>query len=414
MTKYRNSAEGGTDAGAVTPANSGGDSGDAWTSVTLGAGSTITYTAAQAAHGALGYLISPATSQTAYLRKDVEASVTTVLLSFYFRFASVPAAESAIAHIRNATTDVAALQITTSPMRFRVYNDANTLLFTSATIAANTWYRVEFRAIRGTTTGNGTIEFAYYVGDLTTPVETAFTTSTTNAGTTDLTNVRVGRAAAQTDNTLHYVDSVQVATAGDAGALGLVWPTDVAAVPAIIYVTPVAGTVTATAGIDVTDLQVPSPTVDVPDLAVQMFVTGSNIAAAGDYRVAASLFGRFVLLSGDTDFRGYAAEIARHRSGATEQWSLVLKRYDAFNTTTELDSASLLPAQVVLPGLLTLTVDGTSIGATFSHLGTGGTMTISGIDATYNNGAVALLGRVIAGVSDFAQITVDSFTATGT
>jgi len=411
MPFYRNSAEGGSDGIAVTTGNSGGLSGDAWSSVVLGTGSTIVYDDAQVSHGVLANLISPASSQTAYLRRDVEASVTQILLSFYVRFPSTPTATVELAHIRNATSDVALLQVTNAPLRFRVFPDNGAALFTSATIAANTWYRVELRAVRGTTTANGTIQFAYYIGDLTTPVETAFSSTTTDAGTTDLTNVRVGRPAAVADTTAHWVDSVQVATAGDAAALGLVWPVDNPAVPALVHIVPVAGIPVATAGVDVSDLQVPSPNVAGANQQVLITVTDAEAAAAGDYRIAASLLARVALLSGDTDFRGYAAEIARSRAGATELWELVLKRFDTLNTITELTSDDLPVADVQLPGTLTLTVSGTSIGATFMHAGAGGTMTISDTDATYTTGIVALLGQAVAGVGDFAQITADNFGA---
>jgi hypothetical protein len=222
MTKYRNSAEGGVDGVAITPANSAGVSGDPWSAVVLGTGSTAVYDNAQVMHGGMANLISPATSQNAYLRRDVEASVIQVLASFYVRLPSAPSVEVSLATIRNATAEIAAVQVGASPFRFRIYSAAGFLTQT-ATILANTWYRVELRAVRGTTTGNGTLEFAYYLGDSLTPVEAAFSTAVTNTGIVDLTTTRFGRPGAGADATAHWIDSVQVHTAADAAALGLPW-----------------------------------------------------------------------------------------------------------------------------------------------------------------------------------------------
>lgn len=72
--------------------------------------------------------------------------------------------------------------------------DASVVLHQSAAGAwkDERWMRVELVVIKGTTTSNGTVKFAVYEGENTTPV-TTFTTTTANTGTGSLVNVQFGR-----------------------------------------------------------------------------------------------------------------------------------------------------------------------------------------------------------------------------
>jgi hypothetical protein len=62
LTARVNSAEGGTDAATVTTANSGGTSGDAWDSVNIPSGTTLTFATAAAYKGSRGYRITSGTN----------------------------------------------------------------------------------------------------------------------------------------------------------------------------------------------------------------------------------------------------------------------------------------------------------------------------------------------------------------
>lgn len=108
---------------------------------------------------------------------------------------------------------------------FRMNNAAGTITHTTAPISLNTWYRVEARVEQGADTATGTIEFAYYLLDNTTPVETAYSSSTQNSGTTEYTNVRYGRtSSATTDVSTYWIDSITTLSGADAAALEVVWP----------------------------------------------------------------------------------------------------------------------------------------------------------------------------------------------
>lgn len=225
MAILRNSGQGGTDGLAVTTANSGGDSGDAWAVVTKGAGSAIDFDTAQAAHGTVGYLITPASGQVTEFRQNFTDAFQ-LLVSFYMRIPSAFTVTSSIVQIRNAAGTIANLNLTTT-RRIQVVDDANATVFTSASgtpMATNTWYRIELRVVPGTTTSNGTIQFAYYVGDSTVAVET-FSDTTSNTGTDPITNCRFGRTSGATaDVTAHWMDSFQMASDADGSSLVLVWP----------------------------------------------------------------------------------------------------------------------------------------------------------------------------------------------
>src|SRR5690606_31329731 len=171
------------------------------------------------------YSIRQAASQVAFLLRTFTAD-DEALVSFYLRFPSLFTVTSAICQLHNGSGNAASLNLTTTG-RIQVNNAAGTTVFTTdleSPLEPDTWYRVELRAVRGTGTSDGTIEFAYYLGDTHTPVE-SFSSSSVNAGTAQLTNARIGRVfGATADTTQVWIDSIQIATAARGGSLDLPWP----------------------------------------------------------------------------------------------------------------------------------------------------------------------------------------------
>lgn len=212
----------GPDGTTITVGNSA-TYGDAFASpINLNSGD-IEYDTAQFMHGTASALVQPASGAVSELRWDYSAT-TTAVVSFYVRLSGSFSTASTLCQVRNSSGSAAILQINTSTLRFRVQNSAGTSLFNSATISTGTWYRVEMRVVRGTSTTDGTIQFAYYLGDSLTPVETAYSSTAVNAGTTDLTNVRIGRPSSATaDVTTFWIDSAQLLSGSDAGSLGNPW-----------------------------------------------------------------------------------------------------------------------------------------------------------------------------------------------
>jgi hypothetical protein len=195
-TFVKNSAEGGTSGTAVTVANSGGASGNALTVVSKGTGATLNYSAAAAAHGSLGYALT-GTSGTATLMGWNGYSVPSMAIRFYYNpGTSLPNQVLRLADIRNSTATAARVELSASNQIF-IQNAAGTTVTTfSHALQANTWYRVELTISVSASTA--TIKAAYYLGTSTTPVDTAYSTTTGNTGTANITQVSIGSAASAT------------------------------------------------------------------------------------------------------------------------------------------------------------------------------------------------------------------------
>lgn len=207
MPLQRNNWDGIGNGTTLTAANSAnGGSGEAVSALTTG---SFVVDSAAAAHGPVGLRHVPVASTVREAIWNFTAA-DRCMVSLYFRIAAALTATSAILQLRNASSPVVALGVSTTP-RLQVsdggglvYNDA------AANLVANTWYRLELRAIRGTTTGDGTVEFGLYVGDSTTP-QASYSSAVRNVGTTDLTNLRWGRTSTATaDVTETHFDSLQL------------------------------------------------------------------------------------------------------------------------------------------------------------------------------------------------------------
>jgi hypothetical protein len=168
VTARVNSAEGGTSGATVTTANSGGTSGDAWSTVDTPSGTSATFQTAAAYKGSRGYRITSgsANGTGASLRWSLEGW-TQVRARFYVRFAALPTVEAGLVWLTNSGNAhlVAGLVLTPSG-KFRVLNASYDQVFaTSTSVAVNTWYRVELVVVPGTSKSNGTLRFAYAAAD---------------------------------------------------------------------------------------------------------------------------------------------------------------------------------------------------------------------------------------------------------
>jgi hypothetical protein len=195
-TFVKNTAEGGTSGTAVTVANSGGASGNALTVVSKGTGAALNYSTAAAAHGSLGYALT-GTSGTSTLMGWNGYSVPSMAIRFYYNpGTSLPNQVLRLADIRNSTATAARVELSASNQIF-IQNAAGTTVTTFPhALQANTWYRVELTISVSASTA--TIKAAYYLGTSTTPVDTAYSTTTGNTGTANITQVSIGSAASAT------------------------------------------------------------------------------------------------------------------------------------------------------------------------------------------------------------------------
>jgi RHS repeat-associated protein len=201
-----NSAEGGTNGTTVTVANSGGASGDPFSVVTRGTGAALTFATAAAEHGSLGYSLT-ATSGTTTAVTWNGYNATSAAVRFYYNPGStLPSTTVRLLDVRNST-GTAARVLMTSSNQLIVQNAAGTTLKTfPTTLSANTWYRIELGVSISATAA--TVNAAYYPGDSTTPVDTAYSTSSANTGTANITTISIGDTTSGTWAGTAYFDDL--------------------------------------------------------------------------------------------------------------------------------------------------------------------------------------------------------------
>ena len=233
-----NSAEGGTAGTSVTAANSGGGSGNAFSVVSKGTGAALVYSTAADAHGVLGYAMTGA-SGTATDMGWTGYSATSMATRFYYNPGpTMPSTVLRLADIRNASGTAARVMLTATN-QLAIQNTAGSTVTTFAdALHANTWYRIELAISVSSTVA--TIKAAYYPLDSTTPVDPAFSITTGNTGTANLTQVMLGSAASSTWTGTSYFDDLAVQPSSTAfigvyvasGSTVPGAPTGVSAVPA--------------------------------------------------------------------------------------------------------------------------------------------------------------------------------------
>jgi len=199
MALITNCAEGGTDGVQPSSANSGGLSGTALTTQTLsGTGTTLTFST-NAAHGSLGYRHNyAAVSSTAWQLFPGTAAAGRWVFRYYLQVSAVPTALDYLSKYRSSTAQLAVMTVGTDG-KLILQNAAGAGITASRAtnaLAANTRYRVEVAITPGTTTSNGRLEYAYYLGDSGTAEFTYDSGTTQNAGTTNCRDMRVGRDTA--------------------------------------------------------------------------------------------------------------------------------------------------------------------------------------------------------------------------
>jgi RHS repeat-associated protein len=231
LANVANTAEGGTVGTTVTASNSGGGSGDAFGIVARGTGATLTFASGAAAHGGLGYSMGM-TSGTATFMGWTTYNATSIAVRMYYNpGTALPSQLTRLLDIRNATGTAARIELSTGNQLF-VQNNAGTTLKTFPTVlSANTWYRIEL-AISVSATA-ATINSAYYLKDNPTPVDAAYSTTTGNTGTANLTAVQIGDDSGATWNGTSFFDdiAVQPGTTSYIGSPVPAAPTAVSAAP---------------------------------------------------------------------------------------------------------------------------------------------------------------------------------------
>lgn len=203
MVKLQNTLEGGTSGAAVTEANSGGMSGDAFDYFDISAGGSCTYTTtAFQGSRAMSFAGSGARAFAGWY----VATTTRLSLRFYVRLPSAPSTTIQMFTPRHSSNYVAGLNLTSSA-KIQVAQsqaaDGRLAFTTTSGLSLNTWYRVEISWEVGTTASNGKIQFKYFLGDSLTAVE-SFSTVSADLFTAPIVDLRFGKLGTSGDMPLIF------------------------------------------------------------------------------------------------------------------------------------------------------------------------------------------------------------------
>lgn len=228
----QNSFEGGTSGTAISAANSGGVSGDAFTGVT-GTG-VPTFDSTHAAHGSLGMLYNSAGSGAVQWNTTVSGTPNDTWGRSYFYMTSAPTAIMAIWRGFTPTSATASrynVRVgTTSKLSILVI--AGTTVASTTSLSLSTWYRVEWHA-HNVVSGTCTLNVTLFLGDATAATETLTqATGTGAAGDTSINQHWFGPANTPIV-TSFWVDDVQVNTTGFPGPAISKLPTGALALQAV-------------------------------------------------------------------------------------------------------------------------------------------------------------------------------------
>jgi len=214
-----NTFEGGSDGVTISTANSGGTSGDAFTTVT----GAPTFTTAQSMHGtvAMSVVTDGASAKSVTWGNTVVPASSHVYGRMYVRLSSVaPSANTRLMQFLNAGTQACGIRLTTAGnFSCEGATTGNTGGGTTVAASANTWYRIEWDFVIGTGT-SAQLNATVYLGDSTTAFGTlAFLNTFTNTFTT-VDGVRFGNPAGFPAAMTIWMDDIQVNDTGVPGPSG--------------------------------------------------------------------------------------------------------------------------------------------------------------------------------------------------
>ncbi len=160
-TALFNSSEGGTNTAAVTTANSGGASGNAFQLVTVSPTCTFTFDNTVAAHGLYSYKVAlGATAGESYVQWDTALTanpVGTLYARGYYYFTAIPTTTPVLFRWMSGTSLRGSVHVNTAG-KLACFDSTGTLVATSTgTVPLNTWFRVEVQIIGSATAGQITV-----------------------------------------------------------------------------------------------------------------------------------------------------------------------------------------------------------------------------------------------------------------
>ncbi len=162
-----NTAEGGTNGTGATTGNTGGGSGDAFGTVTVGTGS-ITFDNTQVYNGALAYNITAGSGSRANVIFSTPSMA--VAVRAYVYLTANPTVSTQLISILGSSTTACNLSISAAGLMY-MQDVSGTIFNSRATVPLNTWLRLELMAMAGSTTTTGFASGEIYLGDsITSPI----------------------------------------------------------------------------------------------------------------------------------------------------------------------------------------------------------------------------------------------------
>ncbi len=219
MTVLVNSAEGGTNGTTVTAANSGGASGNAADSVTIGATCTLAFDSAHAAHGALAYKVAygGTAGNVQFTWAAAMGTQSQLWFRLYLYFTANPGSNTPVWSCHPASGTCGRLFVlTTGKLQFN--DSAGSLVIASTnTVPLNQWFRVEGFLTGSATAGQEEFKLFQNADDLT-PLETQTSAANVNTNSASITTTQFGDSGTAVANVGPYwMDDLGLSSAGYLG-----------------------------------------------------------------------------------------------------------------------------------------------------------------------------------------------------
>ena len=220
MTDYISNAEGGTANGAAvtnTLLNASSTPNTGWVASKNGTGA-LTFDTSWTSAGTYSYhVVASAASDTALIITPTFSASNNVTVKFMVRFQTLPGVATELVRVYAGATVIAKILIT-SANKFQVQDAASGSAYSAANVISTaTALRVEFQMTVGTTTANGTCQFAYFAGRTSTSaIEASGAITGRNFGTTAADSVRIGKNSVAAASIDFNVDEVIVQNVGTA------------------------------------------------------------------------------------------------------------------------------------------------------------------------------------------------------
>lgn len=218
MTQYTNNAEGATGHDvAITTVNSGGLSGDAFTTVSSGSGGTTRWTNTDVYRGAYSIAVAQPNAANSSI-VDLQDSVASAAFAirFYLKFDALPTVTNQQFPVAVRTTGGAAGRVEMSNTGQVRCSATGTSAYSVGTLAINTWYRIEFYG-SGFGTASTVCTVKAYLGDSLTEAASSVMSAATTAAPVQV--ARFGKIAA--GNVINYKMDDLAVNFGSATPLGI-------------------------------------------------------------------------------------------------------------------------------------------------------------------------------------------------